>query len=286
MLKMLLKLGRHSITSKIQNLNVSLSNKKLYHVNTHYGNFLIRPSIASNWIIDEVVNRQCYEQIKKPCKQDIILDLGMNIGIYSVYIARKYCVKVVGVEPVPKNYELAVANIKHNGMENYITPINKAISDKDDQEIKIWLDDKNSGGHSAIQNIEGNRQNYITVKTVSLITLLDKYNPTFIKCDIEGMEWAIFSLENKGIIEKLKNVNFIAMEVHKFDNHVFHIMKLFLESIGYSVTLIEDHWDQKSAMLYALRKETITNKQNNVEEPVIAQVQSSSSFPGSHQHYI
>ena len=47
-----------------------------------------------------------------------VLDIGANLGIYSLYAARKQC-EVYAFEPTPNIFNLLNENFKMNGFENY-----------------------------------------------------------------------------------------------------------------------------------------------------------------------
>jgi len=47
---------------------------------------------------------------------DVLLDIGANVGIYSVAAARLRGCRVVGLEPFPVNLAAAVANVEANGV--------------------------------------------------------------------------------------------------------------------------------------------------------------------------
>jgi hypothetical protein len=78
----------------------------------------------------------------------IMIDIGANIGYYSLIAARIVGKdgKVFAFEPHPSNYEWLRKNIEINGFTNVI-PINKAIADKNDL-AKLFCSDVCGGYHS------------------------------------------------------------------------------------------------------------------------------------------
>lgn len=61
---------------------------------------------------------------------DIFLDVGSNIGIYSIYASKIKNTKTFSVEPDHRNYYQLIENIQLNKMENKIVPLNFSISNK------------------------------------------------------------------------------------------------------------------------------------------------------------
>ena len=53
-------------------------------------------------------------------KPIIFWDVGANIGDSSIYFALKGAKKVIALEPLPANYEMAVKNIELNNFKNII----------------------------------------------------------------------------------------------------------------------------------------------------------------------
>jgi FkbM family methyltransferase len=74
---------------------------------------------------------------------DIVVDVGAHLGVFSIYLAKKYpFIKVYAIEPDPKNYACLTRNIELNGVTN-VTAINKAVSG-DGQKRTLYVDAWNS----------------------------------------------------------------------------------------------------------------------------------------------
>ncbi len=61
--------------------------------------------------------------------EDIMWDIGANVGVYSLYAAMKK-IKVFAFEPSPPNYSLLCKNIEINNMDKYIHAYCIAFDDK------------------------------------------------------------------------------------------------------------------------------------------------------------
>jgi FkbM family methyltransferase len=167
---------------------------------------------------------------------DVVLDVGSNVGAFTVSILNKNPLKVYCVEP--SNTLMDV--IKQN-TQNKCVYINKAISDKTSTEtIK-------EGVH--IYYNEGDEYETITFKQLIEENQIDKID--FLKIDCEGGEYDVFTEENKEWI--LDNVKHIAGELHLWGT---------IDSVNKFKTFRDIYLlDHKNYyILHAHTEENITNK--------------------------
>lgn len=124
-------------------------------------------------------------------KDDIVLDLGANVGGFSIRAAQK-AKHVYAVEPL--FYRELYENIALNNMEDKITIIRRAIGNGEQIPLKY-------------------RDHAETVETLPLKDLLASIPEpvTFLKVDIEGAEWGINPRE-------FANIPRIEFEAHGGDN--------------------------------------------------------------------
>jgi FkbM family methyltransferase len=111
---------------------------------------------------------------------DLILDIGANIGIYSLLAAKKGA-RVVAFEPDDENVELFRYHVDVNGMRDRVgvMPIAAASMRKD---IKLFRNPLNSGGTTAFGNTDP-----MTVPGMP-IDELGLENVSVCKLDVEGSE--------------------------------------------------------------------------------------------------
>lgn len=127
--------------------------------------------------------------MKRLVKQgDIVLDVGANIGYYTVLLSNLVGEhgKVICFEPTKHYGSVLEKNIQANGLRN-IDLVRLGLSDKQ-QELDIQI-----GEHSATLHVPGNKKLNFSEK-IQLITL-DEYlheHPLprldFIKIDVDGHE--------------------------------------------------------------------------------------------------
>lgn len=138
-----------------------------------------------------------------------IVDLGANIGLASVWLARRYgCERLVAVEPSPANARLARANLSANGVPGEV--LEAAVGDSDGTGFLDtgWSDAEHDSALGALGS------SGIEVRTVSMATVLDALGPDVppdvVKIDIEGGEAALLA----GDLSWLDRVRFVVAELH------------------------------------------------------------------------
>lgn len=134
----------------------------------------------------------------------VILDLGANIGITAVFLARLHQPSTyIAVEPVAGNVELARLNLAENQIPARV--IEAAVGPRDGLGSFVEAADSTLG-----QLGEGGR----SVKIVSVDTALEGLDPeariTLVKMDIEGAEAALFSAN----LQWLRRVDCLVAELH------------------------------------------------------------------------
>ena len=145
------------------------------------------------------------ELVKKMIKKnDIVLDIGANIGYYTLIFAKLVGEegKVFAFEPDPTNFALLKKNVEINGYKNVIM-VQKAISNKTGK-AKLYLSEY--GTEHRIYNSYDNCQ-FLEVEVTQLDDYFKNYNETinFIKIDIEGAEGGAIQ-GMVALLKKNKNV--------------------------------------------------------------------------------
>lgn len=142
-------------------------------------------------------------------KDDILFDIGANIGLYSIYAAKKG-IKVYAFEPDSQNYGLLHKNIYLNQLSEKISCLNVAFADENKLDY-LFIPKFQVGG--ALNNFGENKDwqhNEFSpdFKQAVLGFTLDRFFelypqtfPTHIKLDVDGIEGKII----KGASETLKN---------------------------------------------------------------------------------
>jgi FkbM family methyltransferase len=119
---------------------------------------------------------------------DVVLDIGANIGYYTLIFARLVgdAGKVYAFEPDPSNFKLLRKNVRANGHRNVVC-VPRAVSDVAGP-LSLFLCPDNKGDHR-IYPSEVERWT-VAIEAVTLDEYFDGYEGRidFIKMDIQGAE--------------------------------------------------------------------------------------------------
>lgn len=134
----------------------------------------------------------------------VLIDLGANIGLTSIWLTRKYGFKtVIAVEPDPNNFELLKKNLKQNGIH---ATMHQAAAGAVDGEAFFSSAWNSNAGHLS--------EDGVPTKVVSMYTVMANLPPDInvdlVKMDIEGGEEELFRKNTNW----LRRVNFIVTELH------------------------------------------------------------------------
>jgi FkbM family methyltransferase len=162
---------------------------------------------------------------KLPVRGKTVIDIGANIGDTPIYFTLHGANRVIGIEPYPKNYELAIKNVLTNEFSDKIMMILAGCSSKMDQ---IIIDPEYES------NIESQLKNSTSGESIPLLTLEDilkKYNVengSILKMDCEGCEYDVILHSSDEI---LKRFSHIQIEYHSG----YKNLKEKLERCGFKI---------------------------------------------------
>lgn len=139
----------------------------------------------------------------------IIVDVGANIGVFSLYAA--HCgnaIKVLAYEPNSESFQYLLKNINANRLEQIIVPHRLAVTGARIGTVRF---PKKSSMYNAI--IEGESDmDFEEVETTSLSMMLSgTENIDLLKLDCEGAEYEILMKSDKNVLNK---ISAIRMEYH------------------------------------------------------------------------
>lgn len=168
----------------------------------------------------------------------IAIDVGANIGITTVWMARK-CKKVYAFEPEISNFNNALETLKLNNILN-VELIQKAVSN---EESVLELNICEGYGHHSLGAVATSR--IIEKRKVQSITLdnfckyMDINIIDFLKVDVEGFELEVFMGAEK--LLKEKKIKLIAFELSKIplkslgknEKDILHLLEFYDYKIKY-----------------------------------------------------
>ena len=161
-----------------------------------------------------------YGSIKK---NSVIMDIGENIGFFSIYAVINGAKKVYCYEPNSQAFKILKKNIKQNYFSNKVCAFQKAITSNNGKFISIPL---NSSPYNQVtKNLFKKNFKYETISTVSLnnqILINNIKKIDLIKIDCEGAEYDIFPSLTRKTIKIIKEIR---MEVHGKINPLIKSLK-------------------------------------------------------------
>lgn len=189
---------------KKQEVKIRIENENKYTaLFKKNGSFLhlLAPNLEIHLYQDSVLSKRIYEGfeeeeiefVKKILKKgDTFLDLGANVGLFTVIASKQVGIEglVICFEPTPVIFKRLLGNCAHNKMEN-IDARNIGLSNEIGK-IDFYISEN---GHDAWNSFAPSRDNKLQKKIeVNVSTLdhelfsIDKLKIKLVKIDVEGWE--------------------------------------------------------------------------------------------------
>ena len=115
---------------------------------------------------------------------ELFVDVGANIGAYSLLAAKLCNAKVISFEPISESYNSLKKNIEVNNLEKLIDARKVCLSDKPGELIMSC----NKNTQNSVIEGETKHVAHEAVKASTLDKEISAQNPRFIKIDVEGFE--------------------------------------------------------------------------------------------------
>ncbi|MEM1661238.1 MAG: FkbM family methyltransferase [Candidatus Bathyarchaeia archaeon] len=140
---------------------------------------------------------------------DVFVDVGANVGYYTLLAAKKGC-KVVAIEPIPQTNTVLRINLRLNRLGGNVDVINKcAWSSKKSMKLIIPQGKYYGLSRVLLNDIEGI---VVEVECIDLDSVLhDQLDVRMIKIDVEGAEYEVL----RGARETLRKTNFVIIELSR-----------------------------------------------------------------------
>ena len=260
------KLG--CINFKMNNINANIMED---------GNFLFEHNkikavimnVSDQYMFNEVFTEEEYGYLFN--RKSVVIDIGMNKGIVSMYFARNDCVEsVYSYEPVTYTYEKALQNFKltDESITKKISPFNYGLGGNTEDRLVKGFTTESTGYSSTIclsdvlpqfDNVEYNISVKIKNAAHEFNKIVNEHRDCEIVCkiDAEGSEFEIIELLEKENL--LRAVYTYMIEVHFCympdpPQALENIKKLFLRN-NYTVVMNGTRFPSGAHMLYAIRRE-------------------------------
>jgi FkbM family methyltransferase len=126
---------------------------------------------------------------------DLFVDVGANVGSYTILASAALGVKTIAFEPIPTTYGHLVDNIDLNGVHDLVTAHNIGVgAERGELIFTSSLDTVNHVLGAAESDIASTK---IAVNTLD--EMLGESRPTVIKIDVEGFETRVIDGAGKAL---------------------------------------------------------------------------------------
>lgn len=139
---------------------------------------------------------------------DLFVDIGANVGAYTILACAAKKAKGYCFEPVPSTFERLLVNIRINNLEKSVVSFNLGLSDRED--VLFFTTGENCTNH-VVANGEVSDK-VVRVKVAPLDRILKGLFPSVLKIDVEGYETPVLSgaqkvLENESLHSVIMELN-------------------------------------------------------------------------------
>jgi len=166
---------------------------------------------------------------------DVLVDIGANVGMYTIWAAKARGVRVFAFEPEAQNYALLNRNIHANGLEDRVQAFCVALSDAAGLG-RLYLCELVAGGscHSFGESVDHNNrprsspfsQGCVSATLDGLVASGAVPVPTHIKLDVDGIEPKVVAGARATLADR--RVRSMLIEIN---------------------TALDDHWDIVDTMV-------------------------------------
>ncbi|NHA02254.1 FkbM family methyltransferase [Mucilaginibacter sp. HC2] len=166
-------------------------------------------------------------------KDDLFIDVGANIGSYTILAAAEVGAHAIAIEPIPETFKNLSQNIAINNTEHRVKALNIGLGSKKD--ILKFTHSFDTGNHVVATEATAD---ITMVNTDTMDNILNGDLPLLIKIDVEGFETEVLkgslnTLQSpllKAIIIELNGsgnrYGFDELAIHELlTNHGFTVMK-------------------------------------------------------------
>lgn len=216
--------------------------------------FLRGKSYASTRLYNQYTNKTFEVEVNDVAKNEgIFLDIGANIGEFSIAVAAKFKgINIVAFEPDPVAFICLQFNIESSNLANRVTIINAALSNK-------------SGSFPFYIATENADSSFIQPKSFTEIINVSSYRADhfmqenkiksilFLKMDAEGFEPEILA----GFGRRIDDISFFAIDVGPERDGLETVdqVKSILESSKVSIKIFSDYGKRKFLNAYQETRE-------------------------------
>ncbi len=168
---------------------------------------------------------------------DVFIDVGANIGYFSMLAAQRLPARVLAIEPVGRTFDVLSRNIRHNRLESVVEPVNMALGSRvstvrlvGTRGPKNHVEYATDGGDRDLDKVEASLTTLDSLlKNAGAVARVD-----FIKVDIEGYEYEFLKGAHE-TISQFKPLMLMEIEQHRLEKFGVQAAQVFgfMEDLGY-----------------------------------------------------
>ena len=133
--------------------------------------------------LNEILISNQYNISEKNIYGKVVIDAGANLGIFSIYAAKRGAKKVYAFEPIAGTYMQMKANISLNAMDAVIVPCKSALGEKNGKK-RMFYNFAGDAGASFSDHYPKNRAQTVKITTIDSF-MQKKEKLDFLKIDEE-----------------------------------------------------------------------------------------------------
>lgn len=184
----------------------------------------------------------------------VCVDVGANVGYFTHLLAERIgdTGRVIAVEPIRRNARLIELNSCINGTDNFVTVINKAVTESLSGETRFSLRGDSASSSLTEESNTHERDNPLNASTVvidvacepldKIVEGLQLERIDFLKMDIEGYEYRALLgmkdvLRNEKTRPGLMMIELFTKHLECFNNSIEQVVQ-YLSEFNYSAKVI------------------------------------------------
>jgi FkbM family methyltransferase len=177
---------------KCRLIKASVSGIGLFDFAIHTGNDQFISNYLARDRIWEAFETEIFCRLCIP--GDFVLDLGANIGWYTVIASRLVGNdgKIVSFEPDEANLTLLKKNVAMSGGDGAVEIMEIALGDREEN-ARLFMSENNLGDHRLFSDGTQRQSLDVQVKTLDSFFAKSDHKPTLVKSDTQGSEARILS---------------------------------------------------------------------------------------------
>jgi len=196
-------------------------------------------------ILHEIYLQQIYKQFLSGQTELTLFDLGLNIGLWSMYASR-YAKNIYAFEPAKETFDIAVKNLTENKFTN-VHAFQQAVSTKDSKTTFYHSTNSTMNSLNSLVNNTGEKEEVETIRLDTFVKREKIDHIDFAKIDVEGHESKLFASEGFKNIASL--LDSFVYEWHSWTESSPSVINFGLKELGFMVFPIPS-----DATLFGARK--------------------------------